>query len=62
MTGLYQRRAEGPERGAERILSAVERDRAVAPVAPEAHAMYAVSRAAPPVGRWLAGRMAEIAK
>ena len=62
MQGLYERRSYGPERVAERILRAVERDRAVAPVAPEAHAMYAVSRVAPPVGRWLAGRMAELAK
>jgi NAD(P)-dependent dehydrogenase (short-subunit alcohol dehydrogenase family) len=62
MAGIYERRGYSPERVAERILSAVQRDRAVAPVAPEAHAMYAVSRAAPPVGRWLAGRMAELAK
>ena len=62
LTGLYERRNYGPERVAKSILRAVERNRAVAPVAPEAHAMYAVSRVAPPVGRWLAGRMAELAK
>ena len=62
MQGLYERRGYGPERVARRILRAVERDRAVAPVASEAHVLYAVSRAAPPLGRWVAGRLTELAK
>jgi NAD(P)-dependent dehydrogenase (short-subunit alcohol dehydrogenase family) len=59
---LYARRGYGPDRVAKRILAAVGRDRAVAPVAAEAHAMYVLSRIAPPINRWLAGRMAAAAK
>jgi short-subunit dehydrogenase len=62
MAGLYERRGYGPERVAVRILSSVEHDRAVAPVAPEAHAMYALTRACPPLARRVAGRMAGVVK
>ena len=44
---LYQRRNYGPERVAERILRAVQRNRAVAPISPEAWAMYYLKRLAP---------------
>jgi len=58
----YQRRGYTPERAARNILSAVGRNRAVAPIAAEAHAMYVLSRVAPPLARFVAARMAEIAK
>ena len=44
---LYQRRNYGPERVAERILRAVQRNRAVAPISPEAWAMYYLKRLVP---------------
>lgn len=58
----YAKRGYTPERAATNILKAVDRNRAVAPIAPEAHAMYVVSRTAPPVARWLSAVMAKIAK
>jgi NAD(P)-dependent dehydrogenase (short-subunit alcohol dehydrogenase family) len=62
MASLYKRRGYGPERVATHILRAVQSNRAVAPVAPEAHAMYALTRACPPLARRVSGRMAELAK
>jgi NAD(P)-dependent dehydrogenase (short-subunit alcohol dehydrogenase family) len=59
---LYERRGYGPEKVAVHILRAVERDRAVAPVAPEAHVAYALSRISPTASRWVAGRMAAAAQ
>jgi len=50
---LYQRRDYGPERVAERILRAVQRNRAVAPISPEAWAMYYLKRLAPGALAWL---------
>ena len=44
---LYQRRNYGPERVAVHILRAVRKNRAVAPVSPEAWAMYFLKRLAP---------------
>ena len=51
---LYRRRAYSADRVAERILVAVRRNVAVMPVAPEAHALRALSRIAPSAGRRLA--------
>jgi NAD(P)-dependent dehydrogenase (short-subunit alcohol dehydrogenase family) len=51
MIDAYQRRGYGPERVAEGVLRAVQRNRAVAPVAPEAWLMYYAKRLAP---GWLA--------
>ncbi len=62
LAGMYARRAYGPERVAKRILRAVDRNRAVAPVTAEAHALYLLSRIAPPLNRWIAGRLAAAAK
>jgi hypothetical protein len=59
---LYDRRGYGPERVAVHILQAVRRDRAVAPITPEAHLGYAISRIAPPLSRWTAARLANLAK
>jgi NAD(P)-dependent dehydrogenase (short-subunit alcohol dehydrogenase family) len=51
---LYERRNYAPDRVAGRILRAVQRDRAVAPVTAEAWVMYVLSRAAPPLARQVA--------
>jgi NAD(P)-dependent dehydrogenase (short-subunit alcohol dehydrogenase family) len=59
---LYQRRGYGPEKVAQRILRAVERDRAVAPITPEAHVGYVLSRVAPPVSRWMSAKLAGVAR
>jgi NAD(P)-dependent dehydrogenase (short-subunit alcohol dehydrogenase family) len=47
MVEIYQRRNYGPERVAENIVKAVKRNRAVAPVSPEAWVMYFLKRLAP---------------
>jgi NAD(P)-dependent dehydrogenase (short-subunit alcohol dehydrogenase family) len=61
----YQRRGYGPERVATNILKAVQRDRLVAPISPEAWALYYVKRFAPwalrRLGLWLAARRRRIA-
>jgi len=44
---VYQRRNYGPERVAANILKAVARNRAVAPISPEAWTMYLMKRFAP---------------
>ncbi|CAM4242793.1 Putative oxidoreductase SadH [Mycobacterium basiliense] len=62
LTAAYKRRGYTPERAARNILRAIGRNRAVAPIAAEAHLMYVLSRVAPPLARWIAARMAEIAK
>jgi NAD(P)-dependent dehydrogenase (short-subunit alcohol dehydrogenase family) len=62
LAATYKKRGYTAERVARNILRAVDRDRAVAPVAAEAHVMYALSRATPPLARWLAVKMAAVAK
>lgn len=59
---LYERRGYGPDKVAVQILRAVQRDRAVAPVAPEAHVGYLLSRIAPPLSRWTSAKLAGLAK
>jgi NAD(P)-dependent dehydrogenase (short-subunit alcohol dehydrogenase family) len=59
MVEIYERRNYGPERVAENILKAVARNRAVAPVSPEAWTGYALMRIAPGFVRWLNARLAE---
>lgn len=54
----YERQNYTPERVAEKILRAAGRNRAVAPVSPEAHVAYALTRVAPPLARWVTARMA----
>ena len=51
---LYERRNYGPERVAERILHAVQHNRAVMPVTAEAWAMWWLARFTPPLARGLA--------
>ena len=55
----YQRRGYTPERVAKKILQAMQRDRLVAPVSPEAWAMYYLKRFAPWALRWLSGKLRE---
>ena len=58
---LYERRNYTPERVAQNILKAVERDRAVAPVAPEAWAGYALKRLSPALKGWVSRKLATVA-
>lgn len=62
LASTYQKRGYTPERVATNILRAVARNRAVAPVAAEAHLMYFLSRTAPPLARWVAARAADLSK
>ncbi len=55
----YQRRGYGPERVAENILKAVQRGRLVAPISPEAWALYYLKRFAPWALRWIGLRLGE---
>ena len=47
MVDVYRRRNYPPERVAENVLKAIQRNRAVAPVSPEAWVMYVLKRLAP---------------
>lgn len=58
MVNAYQRRGYGPERVARNILRAVQHDRLVAPISPEAWAMYYLKRFTPGLLRRLLRRMA----
>jgi len=53
---LYERRNYGPERVATKILRAVERNRALVPITPEAWALYLAKRIAPGALAWLSRR------
>jgi NAD(P)-dependent dehydrogenase (short-subunit alcohol dehydrogenase family) len=59
---LYERRNYGPDRVARNILKAVQRNRAVAPISPEAWATYGITRISPRLAGWLARRMAAVAQ
>jgi len=62
LASTYDKRGYTPKRVAHNILRAVDRNRAVAPIAAEAHVMYVLSRAVPPLARWVATRLAELSK
>jgi NAD(P)-dependent dehydrogenase (short-subunit alcohol dehydrogenase family) len=62
LASTYAKRGYTAKRVADNILRAVDRNRAVAPIAAEAHIMYVLSRTVPPLARWLATRAAELAK
>jgi hypothetical protein len=47
---------------ARNILKAVQRNRSVAPVSPEAWAAYGIKRASPRLAGWIARRMADAAQ
>ena len=55
----YGRRNYGPERVAEGVLKAVQRNRAVAPITPEAWVLYYLQRLAPWLVRWIHARVGE---
>ncbi len=57
MVDRYKRRAYGPDRVATNILKAIGRNRAVAPITPEAWALYYLKRFAPGALRWISGRV-----
>jgi NAD(P)-dependent dehydrogenase (short-subunit alcohol dehydrogenase family) len=59
MIAAYERRNYGPERVAANILKAIGRNRAVAPISPEAWVMYYVKRFAPWLVRWINARLGE---
>lgn len=61
MAALYEKRGYTPERVARNILRAVQKNKAVAPIAAEAHAMYWLSRLVPPMSRWFSLRLAAMA-
>lgn len=62
LAATYKKRGYTPERAARNILRALGRNRAVAPIAAEAHVLYVLSRVAPPVARWVSARMAKAAR
>jgi NAD(P)-dependent dehydrogenase (short-subunit alcohol dehydrogenase family) len=55
----YRRRGYTPDRVARAILSAVQRNRIVAPVSPEAWGLYYLKRLTPGLLRWLTARLGE---
>jgi NAD(P)-dependent dehydrogenase (short-subunit alcohol dehydrogenase family) len=57
---IYDRRGYTPERVAVNILRAVGRNLAVAPITPEAHLLYTLTRVAPSVARWFAARTSAV--
>jgi NAD(P)-dependent dehydrogenase (short-subunit alcohol dehydrogenase family) len=59
MIEAYQRRNYGPERVAENILKAIARNRAVAPISPEAWVGYYLKRMAPWMMRWFNKKLGE---
>ncbi|MGY1971278.1 SDR family oxidoreductase [Nocardia gipuzkoensis] len=54
---LYRMRRYGPEKVAEQIVRALQRNRSIVPVTPEAHLQYHFGRLAPAVVRFLAARV-----
>jgi NAD(P)-dependent dehydrogenase (short-subunit alcohol dehydrogenase family) len=62
MVSGYRRRGYTPERVADNVVKAMQRDRLVAPISPEAWGMYYLKRFAPWALRWLARRMGERAR
>ncbi len=62
MVQLYERRGYGPDRVAHNILKAVQRNRTVAPVSPEAWGMYYLKRFAPWLLQWVSIKGGERAR
>lgn len=58
----YRRRNYGPDRVAANILKAIARNRAVAPISPEARVGYYLTRFAPGLVRWINAKMGERAR
>jgi hypothetical protein len=62
MIEMYQRRNYPPERVAVNILKAVQRGRVVAPITPEAWALYLLKRLSPRLHYWVGARMGQSAR
>ncbi len=62
MVGTYRRRGYSPERVAANIVKAMQRDRLVAPISPEAWALYYGKRFAPWAMRWFGQRVSRQAR
>ncbi|HKJ23570.1 MAG TPA: hypothetical protein VKB65_02020, partial [Myxococcota bacterium] len=62
MVSGYRRRGYTPERVAENVVKAMQRDRLVAPISPEAWAMYYLKRFAPGVLRRVSRKLGERAR
>jgi NAD(P)-dependent dehydrogenase (short-subunit alcohol dehydrogenase family) len=54
----FARRNYPPERVADNVLAAVQRNRAVAPISPEAWTFYYLKRFAPGLVRWISAQVA----
>jgi NAD(P)-dependent dehydrogenase (short-subunit alcohol dehydrogenase family) len=59
MAELYRRRNYGPDRVAEKILKAVARNAPLAPISPEAWALYLLKRLSPGLTAWLNRRLTD---
>jgi NAD(P)-dependent dehydrogenase (short-subunit alcohol dehydrogenase family) len=59
MVKLYQRRNYGPERVAENVLRAVQRNRTIAPISPEAWALWYLKRLSPRIAWFIARKFGE---
>jgi NAD(P)-dependent dehydrogenase (short-subunit alcohol dehydrogenase family) len=59
MVEFYRKRNYGPEQVAQKIVKAVARNAAVAPVTPEAWALYLLKRLSPGLTAWLNRRLSE---
>ena len=60
IAAMYARRNYGPERVARNILKAVDRNRTVAPISPEAWIGYGLKRLSPRLTGWVTRRTAEL--
>jgi short-subunit dehydrogenase len=60
IAAMYRRRNYGPDRVARNILKAVQRNRTVAPVSPEAWFGYGLKRLSPRLTGWVARRTSEL--
>jgi NAD(P)-dependent dehydrogenase (short-subunit alcohol dehydrogenase family) len=58
----FERRNYGPDKVAAGILKAVQRERTVAPVSPEAWFGYALKRTSPRLAGWIARRVGEASR
>ena len=56
LVAMYERRNYGPEKVARNILKAVQRNRVVAPVSPEAWIAFGLARLSPRASGWVARR------
>ena len=59
LVAMYERRNYGPDKVARNILKAVQRNRIVAPVAPEAWIAWGLARLSPRASGWVARRMTD---